>query len=263
LGETVHPQNFNTLRRIRDEDGSVIQEQEQFTELASSEFLAQQLRALLDAGGRLMLESLPDGIHSGLVKSGAKGVFFYFQANPEGQQRMHFWKYFDASDQRIIDNRYLIANRIACDPATPRVVDPDLYRTVFDLQERVIEDILRSYQEQKALEAAPRAVDPLQQTVATVLQSYLNHPDVDRRQAIEAIRFLSRPMVAVAVRELRQAYRDFQRAERITGLLATVERLRAEVSAERGAEGPSHGTAVPRLNRQDLRLICFDLVGGA
>ena len=28
LGETVHPKNFNTLRRIMDEDGTVIEEQE-------------------------------------------------------------------------------------------------------------------------------------------------------------------------------------------------------------------------------------------
>ena len=76
LGETVHPRNFNPLRRIRDEDGSVVEEEEQFTELASSEFLAQQLKALVEAGGQEMLESLPDGIHSGLAKTGAKGGIF-------------------------------------------------------------------------------------------------------------------------------------------------------------------------------------------
>ena len=48
LGETVHPRNFNTLRRIMDEDGTVIQEQEQFAELASNEFLLLQLRTLLN-----------------------------------------------------------------------------------------------------------------------------------------------------------------------------------------------------------------------
>jgi len=79
LGETVHPQNFNTLRRIHDEDGSVIEEEEQFTELASNEFLAQQLQSLLDSGGREMLESLPDGIHSGLAKAGARGAFSTFR----------------------------------------------------------------------------------------------------------------------------------------------------------------------------------------
>jgi len=76
LGETVHPRNFNPLRRIRDEDGSVVEEEEQFTELASGEFLAQQLKALVEAGGQEMLESLPDGIHSGLAKTGAKGGIF-------------------------------------------------------------------------------------------------------------------------------------------------------------------------------------------
>ncbi len=48
LGEVVHPQNFNTLRRIEEEDGKVVEEQEQFVELVSSEFLLQNLRNLLD-----------------------------------------------------------------------------------------------------------------------------------------------------------------------------------------------------------------------
>jgi hypothetical protein len=52
LGETVHPRNFNSLRRIKDEDGSIIQEQEDFVELASSEFMLQQLKALLASGAQ-------------------------------------------------------------------------------------------------------------------------------------------------------------------------------------------------------------------
>ena len=46
-------------------------------ELASSEFLLQQLRNLLEAGGQEMLDSLPDGIHSGLIKGGARGVLCF------------------------------------------------------------------------------------------------------------------------------------------------------------------------------------------
>ena len=69
LGETVHPRNFNTLRRILDEDGSVIEEQEQFAELASNEFLLHQLQNLLDTGAREMLDELPDGIQKWLRKS--------------------------------------------------------------------------------------------------------------------------------------------------------------------------------------------------
>ena len=78
LGEAVHPRNFNTLRRIMDEDGTVMEEQEQFTELASNEFLLQQLRSLLDAGARKMLEELPDGIHSGLVRGWRAGNVLLF-----------------------------------------------------------------------------------------------------------------------------------------------------------------------------------------
>src|SRR6266536_523283 len=80
LGEVVHPQNFNTLRRIESEDGRVVEEQESFVELVSSEFLLQSLRNLLDDRMRRMLEDLPDGIHSGLLRQGAKGVFFYITA---------------------------------------------------------------------------------------------------------------------------------------------------------------------------------------
>ncbi|MBI3325246.1 MAG: hypothetical protein HYZ81_00880, partial [Nitrospinae bacterium] len=262
LGETVHPRNFNTLRRIRDEDGSVIEEEEQFIELASNEFLVHQLRALLDAGGREMLESLPDGIHSGLAKAGAQGVFFYFQARaPEGG-KLHFWKYFDLHDQRIIDNRYIVANLIACNRDTPRVVDPEMFRSVFDLQEKVIEDILRSFEEQKALEMAPRSVDPIQQTVTTVLQGYMNHPDIERRRAIEVIRFLNQPMLGVQVRELREAYRNFQRKADIKALLSAVEELRKKFGAQQANSHGAGANPIGRLSREDLRLICFDLVTG-
>ena len=36
LGEVVDPQNFNTLRRIREADGTVVQEEEQAAELVSN-----------------------------------------------------------------------------------------------------------------------------------------------------------------------------------------------------------------------------------
>lgn len=262
LGETVHPRNFNTLRRICEEDGSVIEEEEQFAELASSEFLMQQLRTLLDVGGLEMLESLPDGIHSGLAKIGAKGVFFYFQADTSENGKVHFWKYFDLKEQQIIDNRYIIANLIACERDTPRVVDPEMFRSVFDLQEKVIEDILRSVQEQKALEAAPRSIDSIQQIVATVLQGYLNHPDVERSRAIEAIRFLNQPMLKVQVSELGRAYKQFKGKGDIKALLDAVEQV-GEGYGEQQKIGRTFASAsVGEIRREDLRLVCFDILTG-
>jgi superfamily II DNA or RNA helicase len=251
LGETVHPRNFNTLRRIREEDGTVIEEEEQFTELASNEFLLQTLRAVLGAEGRERLNGLPDGIHSGLAKPRAQGLFFYFQAPaPEGG-KLHFWKYYDLIENRIIDNRFIIANLIACERDTARVTgDYD----VFAVQEKVIEDILRSYQEQKAIEQAPRSLDPLQQTVATTIQGHMNRPEVKRQEALAAIRFLSRPLQSVVVKELRGAYRTFQAHGDICGLLDGIAAL-----AERYGSADEAGERVRgSLRREDLRLICFD-----
>ena len=67
-------------KRIRAEDGAVVEEQEKFVELASSEFLLRQLKGLLASGAQERLDALPDSIHSGLPKSGNRGLFFYFTA---------------------------------------------------------------------------------------------------------------------------------------------------------------------------------------
>jgi len=252
LGEAVHPRNFNTLRRIRDEDGAVIEEEEQFTELASNEFLLQSLRAVLGTEGRERLDSLPDGIHSGLMKPRAKGLFFYFQAPaPEAGGTLHFWKYYDLIDGRVIDNRFIIANLIACDRATPRVTGD---YGVFDIQENVIDSIVRSHQEQQALEEAPKTLDPLQQTVAITIQGFMNRPEVKRQEALAAIRFLSCSAPSVVVKELRASYRRFQTDGDVAALLSAVLGL----GLRYGSGGEPGRKSVRRLERTDLRLICFD-----
>jgi hypothetical protein len=259
LGETVNPRNFNTLRRIRDEDGAVIEEEEQFTELVSNEFLLQSLRNLLNTEGRDMLEELPDGIHSGLVRPGNKGIFFYFQGRPENGERLHFWKYYDMKTKEIIDNRFIVANLIACEKDTPRVVDPDMFNEVFEVQEKVIENILQSFDRQQALEKAPRTLDPMQQTIATTIQTYINHPDIDRRRAIAAIKYLNEPKLAVQIKELRKIYKDFEgngeAKTLIDGIFSMIETT--GIAEQREAPKPSSKLD---LQREDLYLICFDFV---
>ncbi|MCC7107035.1 MAG: helicase [Chloroflexi bacterium] len=254
LGEIVHPRNFNTLRRIRDEDGTVIEEQEQFAELASNEFLLQQLRSLLERGWQQRLQDLPDGIHSGLARQGARGVFFAFTAPaPRGDGRQHFWRYFDLRDRRILDNRFLIANLIACEEDTPRVAgDTD----IFQIQDLVIEDILAKAQEQRAVEHSPRVLDPVQQTVVTILQSSMNRPDIERAEARRLIQSLSVPLPGVHVRALRSAYQSFARDRDLGGL---IEAIRAVPVAEHSAS-PSQHEHRSVLAREDLHLVCYDYV---
>ena len=254
LGETVHPRNFNTLRRIMDEDGTVIEEQEQFAELASNEFLLQQLRGLLDTGAREMLEELPDGIHSGLARDGEKGMFFYFTVpGSRGDGRRHFWRYYDINTDRVLDNRFLIANLIACSPDTPRVVgDCD----VFAVQDRVIDDILGSVREQQAVKAAPRILDPLQQTVITLLRGYLNSPTVQRVEVREAMQRLRFPMTHTAIRDLRRAYERFQRDQDVGPIISHV----VSIDAIEADGNSTNFDAQTSLTREDLHLVCFDYI---
>jgi len=252
LGETVHPRNFNTLRRVREEDGTVIEEEEQATELVSSEFLLMQLKAFLEQQGQGLLDDLPDGIHSGLARRGKSGLFFYFKAEHPERGPQHFWKYYDATSDRIIDNRYVIANLIACQPDTPRVIG-DL--DVFAIQERIIEDILRTQRERQALEAAPRTVDPLQSAVSTTVQGYLSHPGTDRADVVRVLEYLGQPMSPSTLGRLRAIRRDHETTQDAGSLVAGLLDL-----ADQFGTAPSGGTGphVSPLGRDDLRLICFD-----
>ena len=134
-------------------------------------------------------------------------MFFYFKADPEDGRPQHFWRYYDLESGEIIDNRYVIANLISCEPDTPRVVsDYD----VFDIQEKLIDNVLESHRAQAALEEAPAKPDPLQTTVSMVLREQMNRPDLDRQEVIAALKYLNKPMTNVQVRELREAHKRYQ-----------------------------------------------------
>lgn len=257
LGEEVNPRNFNTLRRIRGEDNSVIEEQESFVELASGEALLRQLQQqLANEQARQWLENLPDGIHSGLCRERARGVFFYFIAPAQrGGGRQHFWRYYDAETQQVIDNRYLIANLIQCQPDTSRYV-PTEGINIFDVQDAVIQDILQSSQTQQAIEAAPKRIDPIQQIIITTLRSLLNSPDVKRQEVLELVKFLGQPLPNVHVKTLRQSYEAYQVEQSVNTLFTAVKEIRSSIGQ---IDETIHNTQ-GSIDRDKLRLICFDFV---
>jgi superfamily II DNA or RNA helicase len=257
LGEQVHPKNFGTLRRILGEDGSVLEEEEQFVELASNEFLQQQVRDLILSKGEDELSQLPDGIHSGLARLGARGMFFYFKAdNPEGQGVLHFWKYFDAKTERIYDNRHLIANLIACQPDTPRVIG-DL--DAFNIHDRIVASILQSDKEQVALEEAPRRIDPVQQQIVTILEGYLTNPRYKRRQLLDLIKFVGSPKSGAQIKALKKALAQFAAPETAQAAVDEIARLKDTYGAS-----CADGQACTRrpIKPEELRLVCFDYISG-
>ena len=113
----------------------------------------------------------------------------------------------------------------------------------------------RAPQEQEAIEAAPRILDPIQQTVITLLRGYLSSPLVERHEMRDAIKRLSEPMTHTAIRLLRKAFEDFQEKKDITALVKLIR------ATEKRSENRALDQELKKpLKREDLRLVCFDFV---
>lgn len=254
LGEAVHPRTFNTLQRIADEDQTVLEELQAESELASSEFLLASLQDALQSGD-VELDKLPDGIHSGRERKGYRGLFFYFTAPPatDGETRRHFWRYYDLESGRILENRYEIAGLIRCGPDEPRVVGAGV--DVFEIQDRVIDDILGSVRNQQAIAGAPKILADEQQLAGTVLQTQRNNPALDSGEVRAALAKLREPLPRAYLSDLRAAYDDYQRDGDVTALLSTVQAL--ETAA---GEQQQEDTSTQQLTKDDLHLVCWEYV---
>src|SRR5205807_9536376 len=221
---------FNTLRRIRDEDGAVLDEEEARAELAGPEMLLKQLKDLLNRDGANVLTALPNGIHSGLRRDKCYGMFFYFQGPRAGEGKRHFWRYIDARTYEIKENRYEIAQLISCLPDEPRYIgDQD----VFMLQNKVIEHILAADREAEAKAAAPIAVDPIQQTVSKEIKDAIRRRTVDREKPKACINFLGQPMGRALHVKLKAAQESWKESRDDTALIEKVILLAEQFGKQR------------------------------
>ena len=206
---------------------------------------------MLNRDGADQMIDLPNGIHSGLRREKCHGMFFYFQApRTDGIGRRHFWRYIDGKTHEILENRFEIADRIACQPDEPRYVG---HLDVFALQDKVIEHILAAEQEAEAKAAAPTAVDPIQQTVTEELKNCLRRRSIDRERAKTCIAFLGQPMGRALHLKLREIYDVWATSTDDAGLLSSVGLL-----ADQFAKDRQPTTSVKRLERVELDLICYE-----
>jgi hypothetical protein len=187
-------------------------------------------------------------------------VFWYFRGK-NGSAGQNFWKYYDLRTNSILDNRHVIATLISCSYDTARVVDQEIYKSIFTLQEKVIANLLEGHEEKVALQIAPQAIDPLQQTVSTVVQQFLNHPEVDRKRAVGVIAFLNGAMQNVQVSELKRIYKAYQQTQSIAELISDLEAMQAAYAGEGHPAPPSkNGRQPQKLKREDLQLVCFEVL---
>lgn len=263
LGEVVQPQNFNTLHRIEAEDSEVVEEQEQFAELASSETLLQHLKDLLNRGMRQELDALPHGIHSGMQREGARGVFFYFVApskdSPEQpDERQHFWRYIDLSSgaPRVEENRFLISRLLHCQPDTPRCEPFELEMSVFELQEMAISSIITSVHQQIVVEALPKVLDPIQKKLLTILRRALQTAHARQHDLKGALSRLEAPQPRVHLKALKRALSRYEKDQQFPPLHEAIMGIDLPVEPAENEPSPEPGI----LQRHDLTLICFEYI---
>ncbi|MCC6575011.1 MAG: helicase [Planctomycetes bacterium] len=263
LGETPHPTVFNTLKRIRDEDGTVIEEEEEASDLASNESLVAQLKAFLATHAREEIETLPDGIHSKLDRKKHQGVFFYFTVG-EGEAKRHFWRYYDAKSEQIIDNRYAIAQLFACKQETPRSAkDTDLQPRIFEIQDKVIADIVHACAAEEAIQNAPRPLDQsgIQNALRTLLGDLASAPGVSRARVKKLRERSQAAMSDVKLREVAKALERHSSDRDTSALLDALDRALPEGAPPQAVKS----TAVPSSPdtlRDKLKLVCFEFIIG-
>lgn len=258
LGEVVTPRDFNTLLRIAGEDNSVIEEQESFLELASSEALLAELQKVLATQAAEWLTDLDDGIHSGLERRETKGVFFYFTAPHPDNGRAHYWRYYDLDRRTIIDNRYQIMQIISCGPETPRFPPPYDEVDVYDIQEKVIESILGDVVQQQATALVDKPVAEEQNIVSQILREQLHNPELERQEVRQLRKFLKQPLVGASVQSLRDGLKVYSSNNEVLPLIEVVRELYEQQGLE--SEEPVDGGTGQVLSREDLHLVCFEYV---
>lgn len=263
LGEIPHPTVFNTLKRILDEDGKVIEEEEESSDLASNEALVAQLKEFLATHARAEVEKLPDGIHSKLDRAKYKGVFFYFTAG-EGEAKRHFWRYYDAKADRIIDNRYAIAQLIACKESTPRSAkDTDLQPRIFEIQQRVIDDIRQARVAEQAVQSAPRPLDQAgtQNRLRVVLKELASSPKASRAAVKALLERAGQPLSEIRLKQIKKAVESFTSSKDVNSFVSTVDQILPPVVPQEPMSSGQESIGVS-VTPQALRLICFEFIPG-
>lgn len=128
---------------------------------------------------------------------------------------------------------------------------------VFAIQAKGQADVLKSVQEQAAVEAAPTIVEPIQQTVTAVLRQHLNNPGIPRKDVLAALGTLGQPATRLVRKQLKTAYETFVVDGDVTQLLAAVA---SNNPGENEPDAPASDTTKPTLTAEDLHLVCWEYV---
>ncbi len=127
------------------------------------------------------------------------------------------------------------------------------------IQDKIIESILGDVAQQEAAAIVNKPVSEEQTLVSQVLQGHLNNPGFDRRELRELRQFLKQPLVGASVQQLRKALQTYSSTNNVHGLIETVQAL-YQHHGEFSPNGSGDKKPVGRIQREDLKLICYEYI---
>ncbi|MEL7591851.1 MAG: helicase-related protein, partial [Anaerolineaceae bacterium] len=263
LGEVVSSRSLDQLRRLHQEDQSVIDELEREIELVSTDEMKLPLILYLQQAGLEKVKSIPLGIGSGIAKSlRPSGVFFAFQAADR-----HFWRLYTA-DEVISDKRRLY-RYLMVGPNEPRSIPVGF--EVYDLLDQATNDVLQEIN--SAIRA--RRVKPKLGKINIELDAALRQPTLLTTAEVAAADAL------VAPEDLRQKVQEviqnisldaFKRDKTLKAVLANYrddqnQRALVEALDEFFVENELYRdvimpkTTLEQIRTEDLQLVAYEVFG--
>ncbi len=277
LGEAPTPMDFNTLRRISEEDTSVLDELEAESELTIGEFLQEDLMAFLKQAGEERLERIPLGVGtakqraisdlgvspeqgtgedagatSGLgisPKQGtgedarATGFFVAFRHIPT---QRHYWLFWNLDTNTIIDRQLEAIRYIRSTPDEPPAKLPEDFDPA-DYLER-----LREHLVQRLNQVAHR-LPKLPSTQAQIVNYLHALPSSALRN--ELLAYLKTPLPNTILRQLTPLWR------KIRGESSQTILNRLSEFARQNPRPPQTAPETPEVKPDEFECIAWMLVG--
>ncbi|MBN2056701.1 hypothetical protein JW905_17370 [bacterium] len=257
IGYALHPGSFSVISRLAAGDTSVLEQEESFSELIGNDAHLTRLERFLAGGGSSTLSLLPNGIHSGIHERTPIGIMFFYKATPRDSETYHFLRYFNVETGKISDNRFLILKQVICKELQVREVAQEALDSIFDIQEKIVDDIMAAFKQDDDAECA----EDVQQALLQSLTQAVKNGELERHRSVSLIRLLNQALTSgyrEALRRLRATYLREHNLEALLGGLEALCRRHAagDILHRRGVRRD-----LPRIKRSDLKLVCFEFFG--
>ena len=198
IGEKPSPMEFNILRRVQQQDETVLDELEEASELSIGEFLKQDLLRFLKELGEERLENIPLGM--GTAREGQEGSRGFFAAFRNPQTNQSHWLFLDTVKGQIVTQRLPAIRHIRCEPSEPAKPLPE----DFAPRSNIVKLRNHLWDRMRAAQIAPPKLPAPQRQVVNWLHAL--PPSTERNRALQY--FESRALVGTDLKDLHRLWRE-------------------------------------------------------